>query len=60
LRAFERSRAWERRNFERELSRDLEKGSPGMKLKNQTREKLRKQRIADALNEKRKVAREKE
>lgn len=60
LRTFERNHDRERRDDDREQSKDMAKRSRELKMKNRAREKLRKKRITDALNEKRKVALEKE
>lgn len=60
LRAFERKHEKERRDEDREQSKEAHKRCREINLKNRAREKLRKKRIADALYEKRKAAEEKD
>lgn len=60
LRAFERKHEKQRRDEDRDQSKEAHKRGREINMKNRAREKLRKKRIADALYEKRKAAEEKE
>lgn len=60
LRAFERAHERGRVTEDRESEKWLLKKSREVKMKNRARERLRKKRISDAMNEKRQIAQEKE